>query len=106
MYSHRNEFSQEFGNYAENDSSKIVSCICASANTGPACSRAKIEIPQDHFLHVLVLCCGYLPLLSFWVVGGGAGFCRQTIFEMTTHDHETCKRQSLAQVRSWDPPDK
>ena len=27
MYSHRNEFPQEFGSFAENDSSRIFSCI-------------------------------------------------------------------------------
>ena len=44
--------------YFKHDSSKIVSCICASANTGPACIRAKINSPRLFFLHVLVLCRG------------------------------------------------
>ena len=35
--------SQEFGKYVENNCSKILSCIRASASTGPACIRAKIN---------------------------------------------------------------
>ena len=42
MYSHRNEIPQEFGQYADNDPAKKLSCIRASANTGPACIRAKL----------------------------------------------------------------
>ena len=34
MYSHRNEFLQDFGSYAENDPSRVFTCIRASANTG------------------------------------------------------------------------
>ena len=41
MYSHRHEFPQEIGKHLEHYSSKICSCIRASANTGPACIRAK-----------------------------------------------------------------
>ena len=56
MYSHRNEFPQEFGNCAENNSSKLFSCIRASANTGPACIHAKINSPEK-----FPACIGFVP---------------------------------------------
>ena len=56
MYSHRNAFPQEFGEYAENDPSNIFSCICASANTAPACIHTKL-IPQEMF----PACVGFVP---------------------------------------------
>ena len=42
--------------YFKNNSSKIFSCICASANTGPTCILAKL-IPQD----VFPACIGFVP---------------------------------------------
>ena len=53
----KNNFPQEFGQYAENDSSKIFSYIRASANTGPACIREKKLIPRDFF----PACIGFVP---------------------------------------------
>ena len=44
--------------YSGNISSKIFSCICASANTGPACIRAKINSP-------IIFSCMY------WFCAGG-----------------------------------
>ena len=38
-----------------NNSSKIFSCVCASANTGPLCKK---QFPKTLFLRVLVLCWG------------------------------------------------
>ena len=58
MYSQRNDFPQEFGKYAENNPSKIFSCIRMSVNTAPACIRAKNKIPQEIVQRVLVLCGG------------------------------------------------
>ena len=55
MYSHLDEFPPKYGKYTEDYSSRIFSCIRASANTGPACIREKINSPR-FFLHVLVLC--------------------------------------------------
>ena len=46
MYSHRNEFTQECGKYVEQSSSEIFSCICASANTSPACICANTGSPR------------------------------------------------------------
>ena len=46
MYSHRHEFPQEFGSYAENDPSITLSCIHASAKTGPTCIRTKMNSPR------------------------------------------------------------
>ena len=56
MYSHRNEFLHELGTYVENTSSKIFARIRASANTGPACLRAKIDSPR-----ILPACIGFVP---------------------------------------------
>ena len=56
MYSHRIEFLQESSYSAENDPSKIFSCIRASANTGPACIRAKINSPR-----IFPACIGFVP---------------------------------------------
>ena len=47
--------------YFKNNSSKHISCTCASANTGPTCIRAKIN-PQEAF-----------PACSGFVPGGTAG---------------------------------
>ena len=55
MYSHRNEFPQEFGYFVENDSSKMLSCIRARKTNSP---RAFL------FLHVLVLCRGWGGILG------------------------------------------
>ena len=63
MYLHRNELPPKYGEYEENCSSKILSCIRTRANTGPACIGAKNEFPQKSFLHVLVLCRGGPPLI-------------------------------------------
>ena len=56
MYSHRKELLQELCKYAENNSSKIFSCICASANTGSACIRAKTISPG-----IVPACIGFVP---------------------------------------------
>ena len=56
MYSHRDEFPQESGEYVENDPSKSFSCIRASVNTGPACIRAKINSPR-----FFPACIGFVP---------------------------------------------
>ena len=45
MYLHRHEL-PKYGRYEENCSSKIFSCIRASANTGPTCIGAKINSPR------------------------------------------------------------
>ena len=42
--------------YFKNNSSKIFSCIRASANTGPACIRAKINSPR-----LFPACIGFVP---------------------------------------------
>ena len=47
MYSHRNEFPQELWLRCRRNPSKIFSFIRASANTGPACLRAKNEFPKN-----------------------------------------------------------
>ena len=66
MYSHRIEFPHESSYSAENDPSKIFSCIRASANTGPACIRAKIIPPE-----FLPACIGFVPGGIFQVVLDG-----------------------------------
>ena len=71
MYSHRNEFPQEFGQYVENDSSKIFSCISASANTGPACIHSKINSPRN-------FSCMY------WFCAGGQGAAEMEVYTTTT----------------------
>ena len=46
MYSHRVNFPKNLAKYSGNTSSKIFSCIRASADAGPACIRAKINSPR------------------------------------------------------------
>ena len=46
MYSHRMNSPKNLAQYSGNTSSKIFSCIRASANAGPACIRAKINSPR------------------------------------------------------------
>ena len=45
MYSHQIDSPKNLAQYSGNTSSKIFSCIRTSANTGPACIRAKINSP-------------------------------------------------------------
>ena len=42
--------------YFKKNFSKIVSCICASANTGPTCNRAKINSSR-----IFPACIGFVP---------------------------------------------
>ena len=61
MYLHQNEFPQEFGNICrKNNSSKVLSSIRVSVNTGPHRIRATLNSPSTFCLHVLVLCQGVL----------------------------------------------
>ena len=64
MYTPRNSFPQEFGYYAENDSSTIVSCIRASANTGPACIRGKINSPRIFSCMYWFCAGGYVTVMA------------------------------------------
>ena len=50
MYSHRMNSPKNLAQYSGNASSKIFSCIRASANTGPACIRADINSPRSGVL--------------------------------------------------------
>ena len=65
MYLHRNELPPppKYGKYEENSSSKIFSCIRASANTGPACIGAKISSPR-----IFPACIGFVPGGIFFFV--------------------------------------
>ena len=54
--------------YSGNTSSKIFSCIRASANTGPSCIRAKINSPR-----FFPACIGFVPggnIKAFWILEG------------------------------------
>ena len=76
MYSHRIEFLQESSYSAENDPSKIFSCIRASANTGPACIRANINSPR-------ILSCMY------WFCAGG--YCGRAHTKGVMQPHASSK---------------
>ena len=56
MYSHRNEFPQESGKTCGNKSSEIFACFRASADTGPACTCAKMNSPR-----YFPACIGFVP---------------------------------------------
>ena len=56
MYSHRVNSPKNLAKYSGNTSSIIFSCIRASANTGPACIRAKIDSPR-----ICPACIGFVP---------------------------------------------
>ena len=64
MYSHRMNSPRNLVQYSGNTSSKIFSCIRASANTGPACIRAKINSPR-------FFSCMYWFCAGGYVGGGG-----------------------------------
>ena len=57
MYTPRNNFPQEFGLYAENDSSKTFPVFARVRIQAPHVVTKKL-IPQEFFLHVSVLCRG------------------------------------------------
>ena len=63
MYSHRVNSPKNLAKYSGNTSSNIFSCIRGSANTGPACIRAKINSPRC-FSCMYWFCAGGLLLQS------------------------------------------
>ena len=79
MYTPRNNFPQ-FGSYAENDSSKIFSCIRASANTGPACIREKITSPRIFSAFIGFVPGGIAEIVSWY----------RAIYGATKHFPGTC----------------
>ena len=65
MYSHRVNSPKNLSKYSGNTCSKIFSCIRASANTGPACIRAKINSPRD-FSCMYWFCAGGSVYVTFF----------------------------------------
>ena len=65
--------------YFRNKSSKIFSCICASANTGPTCIRANINFPR--FFSCMYWFCARGNNMSEPIFGKGM---RRSAFQLKT----------------------
>ena len=92
MYLHQMNSLKNLAQYSGNTSSKIFSCIRASANTGPACIRAKMNSPRIFPAYIGFVPGGIAVTVDVTLLNLGCQMCKWQLHSGSIYEESSSLR--------------